>query len=126
MGSFYSSLVANLLPTGVGDAVREADCPKVYVPNSGGDPEMKGLSAAGAAAPLFRHLAQGRSKPAPRDSLLNFVLVDRKNGDYGGPIDTQKIRRFGVEIIDADLTTEESRPRLDATKVLHHLRNNFV
>ncbi len=121
MGSFYSSLVANLLPTGVGDAVREADCPKVYVPNSGGDPEMKGLSVADAVATLFRHLDKSCAKPAPRDSLLNFVLVDRKNGDYGGPIDTQKIRRFGVEIIDADLTTEESRPRLDATKVLHHL-----
>lgn len=121
MGSFYTSLIANLLPSGVGDAVREADCPKVYVPNSGGDPEMKGLSVAGAVAAIFRHLDRSCAKPAPRDSLLNFVLVDSKNGDYGGPIEHQKIRRFGVEIIDADLTTDESRPRLDPTKVLHNL-----
>lgn len=121
MGSFYTSLIANLLPSGVGDAVREADCPKVYVPNSGGDPEMKGLSVAGAVATIFRHLDRSCAKPAPRDSLLNFVLVDSRNGDYGGPIEPQKIRRFGVEIIDADLTTDESRPRLDPTKVLHNL-----
>lgn len=121
MGSFYTSLVANLLPAGVGDAVKDAECPKVYVPNSGGDPEMKGLSVAEAVSVLFRHLDRGCARPAPREALLNFVLIDSRNGAYGGPIDHQKIRRFGVEIIDADLTTPESRPRLDPTKVLRNL-----
>ncbi len=121
MGSFYTSLIANLLPFGVGEAVRETDCPKIYVPNSGGDPEMCDLSVAGAVSELFRHLDRGCLRPAPRETLLNFVLLDTKNGDYGGPIELQKIRRFGVEVIDADLTTPESRPRLDPTKVLHHL-----
>ncbi|MFP5259225.1 MAG: GAK system CofD-like protein, partial [Acidobacteriota bacterium] len=32
-GSFYSSLLANLLPQGVGDAVAHARCPKIYIPN---------------------------------------------------------------------------------------------
>jgi len=40
MGSFYSSRIANLLPRGVGQAVAENDCPKVYIPNTGVDPEQ--------------------------------------------------------------------------------------
>jgi len=121
MGSFYSSLVANLLPMGVADAIRENECPKVFIPNTGRDPEMLGLNVAKAVAELFRYLDQGCSKIAPRDALLNFVLVDSKNGDYGGPIDVHKIRRSGVEVIDTQLVTPRSAPYLDPDLVLANL-----
>ena len=121
MGSFYSSLVANLLPLGVADAIRENECPKVFIPNTGRDPEMLGLTVAKAVAELFRYLDQGCSKIAPREALLNFVLVDSKNGDYGGPIDVQKIRRSGVEVIDTQLVTPRSAPYLDPDLVLSNL-----
>ncbi|EPR41945.1 protein of unknown function UPF0052 and CofD [Desulfovibrio sp. X2] len=121
MGSFYSSIIANLLPQGVGESVSRADCPKIYVPNTGRDPEMKGLTVAGAVSELFRRLDAGCDAPAPRDRLLNFVLVDSRNGDYNGPIEVQKIRRFGVEVIDAELITPQSAPYLDHTLVLRHL-----
>lgn len=121
MGSFYSSLVANLLPMGVADAIRENECPKVFIPNTGRDPEMLGLSVAKAVAELFRYLDQGGSKIAPREALLNFVLVDSRNGDYGGPIDVHKIRRSGVEVIDTRLVTPRSAPYLDSDLVLANL-----
>ena len=35
VGSFFSSVMANLLPLGVSCAVREAACPKVFIPNLG-------------------------------------------------------------------------------------------
>ncbi|HEX2878346.1 MAG TPA: GAK system CofD-like protein, partial [Polyangiaceae bacterium] len=43
-GSFYSSVLANLLPRGIGSAVAAVRCPKVYVPNWGKDPEQLGMT----------------------------------------------------------------------------------
>ena len=39
-GSFFSSVIANLLPTGVGSAINESAKPKVFIPNLGIDPEL--------------------------------------------------------------------------------------
>ena len=46
VGSFFTSVIANLLPRGIGRAIAEAECPKVFVPNAGNDPEMRGMSVA--------------------------------------------------------------------------------
>ena len=41
------------MPKGVGKAVVSRKCPKVYIPNSGCDPEMKGHSIADCAAQII-------------------------------------------------------------------------
>src|SRR5262249_13951303 len=51
-GSFCTSLGACLLPVGIGDAVAEAGCPKVYGPNCRVDPEQIGLPPADAVERL--------------------------------------------------------------------------
>ena len=38
VGIFYSSVIANLLPKGVGDAILALTRPNVYIPNGGTDP----------------------------------------------------------------------------------------
>ncbi len=121
MGSFYTSLIANLLPRGVGDAVAEADCPKVFIPNLGTDPEMLGLTVSDAVTTLLRYLEESAGACVPRERLLNFALLDTKNGDYRGPLDLSRIRRLGVEVIDARLVTQESAPLLDAGRLAEHL-----
>ena len=72
MGSFYTSLMACLLPDGVAEAVRDARCPKVYVPNTGTDPEQVGLPVAAATGRLIRQLDPQGAGPCPVD----FVLAD--------------------------------------------------
>lgn len=52
MGSFYTSIMANLLPDGVCRAIAESYCPRVYVPNTGHDPEQRGLSVVECARRL--------------------------------------------------------------------------
>lgn len=121
MGSFYSSLVANLLPKGVGQAVSQTQCPKIYIPNQGMDPELLGLPLLGQVQALFHYLEQGVDKPLPRESLLNFVLLDSVNGSYGPLADLDKLKRYGVEVIDAQLISDRSRPYLDEDLVLRHL-----
>src|SRR5499426_459419 len=81
IGSFYTSLVACLLPAGIGDAVAEAGCPKVYVPNCGVDPEQIGLAPADAVERLVAYLRRSGGAEAPIDRLLHFVVVDSERGD---------------------------------------------
>ncbi|MDD3312137.1 GAK system CofD-like protein [Pseudodesulfovibrio sp.] len=110
-GSFFTSVVANLLPQGVGEAVARNPCPKVFAPNTGHDPESHRLSVAAQVRILRDKLAGSGAAPG---STLDFVLLDLKNGDYPGGVNPQAIRRQGVKIIEANLVTAESRPRLDA------------
>ncbi len=117
MGSFYSSLVANLLPTGVGRAIAANPCPKVYVPNTGHDPESFGLSLSEQVDILLYY---GRKdQPAARDrELLNYLVVDGEKGDYPGGIERGFLKRRGIEIIDTPLISDTSCPLLDAGQLL--------
>jgi CofD-related protein of GAK system len=110
-GSFYSSLVANLLPDGVTEAIASNENPKVYVPNLGKDPEQIGMSLKDTVNTLLDYLQHGATGAAPGD-LLNFVLIDKKNGEYSGPIPVG-LRKKGIEIVDAELITPESAPYYD-------------
>ena len=121
IGSFYTSLVACLLPVGIGDAVAEAGCPKVYVPNCGVDPEQIGLPPAEAVERLLAYLRRSGAADAPIDRLLHFVIVDSKHGDYVGGLDMARIRKLGVEVIDVSLVTPESRGALDARHLVQAL-----
>jgi hypothetical protein len=121
IGSFYTSLVANLLPSGVGQCISENDCPKVYVPNSAPDPEQKGMSLSDCVRVLLDTLRRSCTRECARDQLLNFMLVDTKRGDYPKPLDLAKIRRFGVEVIDVDLVDDNNPPYLSPDKVLAQL-----
>lgn len=121
LGSFYSSVVANLLPEGVGQTISESDCPKVYIPNTSPDPEQYGMSLFDCVRKLLEYLEQGCKHEAARDRLLNFVLIDSKNGSYPKPLELNKIKRFGVEVLDVELVTEQSAPYVDEELVIRHL-----
>ncbi len=113
MGSFYSSIIANLLPGGVCKAISENDCPKVYVPNAGLDPEQHGLTLDSMVETLIAYLKQGHESVPPVKTLLNFVLVDLGQENYPGPYELKKIEQMGVEIIDTQLVSEKSKPYID-------------
>jgi len=112
MGSFHSSVLANLLPRGVGQAVAQATCPKIYVPSTGHDPECLGLSVADQV----ERLAGVLMNDAPGISLcdvLHFVLVDTAHGQYPGGLDLARIRNLGVEVIDCPLIGYGPSPDID-------------
>jgi len=121
MGSFYSSLIANLLPTGVGPAIAATPCPKVFIPNTGHDPEQRGLNLTERAACLLAYLqreAPRRLKPA---DLLQYVLLDSRHGRYGAPVEREALERLGLQVIDVPLVTPASRPAIDADLLAGHL-----
>lgn len=121
MGSFYTSVLANLLPAGVGAAVARANCPKVYIPNLGHDPEALGLSLFESVGQLIKVLEAGAGEGVQPSRLLNFVLLDTAGGAYPGPLGPDELMHPGVQLIDAPLVTPTSAPLLDETRVIEHL-----
>ncbi len=115
IGSFYSSVVANLLPQGVGRAVAQNTCPKVFIPNTGYDPEAFGLSILEQVARLQKYLLCSGA-PAGAD-VLGHVIVDTRNGQYQGGVDKEGIRKQGVRFVDCTLVTEESAPFIDERRL---------
>lgn len=121
MGSFYSSVIANLLPVGVGRAVAAADCPKLYVPNTGHDPEQVGLSVADALEVLLQRLRGDAGANVPTSRLVDFVLLDRRADLYENGIDLAKIRDLGAVPVEADLSAAQNADLLDSERLAEAL-----
>ncbi len=113
-GSFYSSLLANLLPSGVGQAISGNTCPKVYIPNLGQDPEQIGISLDKTVEILLHYLQQGTTDPGFTSSMLNFVLIDTRNGAYPSSLSAGRMAELGIQIIDVPLISKVSAPLYDA------------
>lgn len=116
MGSFWTSVTANLLPSGVGSVVAAAACPKVYIPNTGTDPEQLGMSVADCVAVLLQTLRRDAGGETPARHLLGTVLLDTRSGKYPGGIDHESIIAQGVAVQDMDLMTHDTATH-DARKV---------
>ena len=113
-GSFYSSLIANLLPTGVGSAIAGTDCPKIYIPNLGQDPEQIGMTLDSSVLTLLDYLRADSTDKCPNGKLLNFVLIDSKRGKYQSSLSAPLMQELGIQIVDSRLISKHSAPYYDA------------
>ncbi len=111
-GSFYSSLIANLLPGGVAAAIAENKCAKVFVPNLGQDPEQIGMSLDNTIVTLLKYLHAGASDCEDKD-FLNFILYDSKRGHYASALSLGLMKELGISIIDTRLISRKSAPYYD-------------
>ncbi|MCP4125712.1 MAG: GAK system CofD-like protein [Gammaproteobacteria bacterium] len=112
-GSFYSSLIANLLPAGVCQAISANQAPKVFVPCLGHDPEQLGLSTERSIEVLLHYLKLGTDRDCPNSRLLNYVLMDSSNGSYASAVSQDRMDELGIKLIDTTLITEQSAPYYD-------------
>lgn len=103
-GSFYSSLLANLLPEGVGRSIRRNVNPKVYLPNLGEDPEQQGLSLMERVKRLIETVCAD-DKSVECFSALDYLLLDDKY-DYGD-IDVSALTALKVTVIKTPLITDK-------------------
>jgi CofD-related protein of GAK system len=120
MGSFYSSIVANLLPTGVGRAIAEASCPKVYIPNTGNDPEQLGMSPR-SAVEAIRRTVRRDAGDVPAHRILNLAIADVSDDVYESSSPFDELRSLGVTVLRTPLVTEQSHPRLDPQRLTEAL-----
>ncbi|WP_285907343.1 GAK system CofD-like protein [Pseudodesulfovibrio pelocollis] len=105
VGSFFTSVLANLLPQGVGRAVVACPGPKVFVPNPVGDPELLGQTVAGQVA-LLRRILAASGGPAGAGSVLDHIMVDGR-ADYPGGLDRAALSASGLRVIDTPLLGDE-------------------
>ncbi len=108
MGSFYSSLVANLLPAGVGSAVSRVRCPKVFVPNTLPDPEAVGLSLREQVRTLLRHLRADDPAAIKASDVLDVVLLDPAVRYPGSAEPERDLRDLDVRVVRTPLTARAS------------------
>ena len=117
MGSFYSSLLCNLLPAGIGSAIANARCPKVYVPSTGHDPEVAGVGPAQGTARLLAALRADAGETTPTEHLLHRVLIDPEPGLYNAQTDLTSLDDLGVECNEIPLVAPGDAKRVDAQRL---------
>ena len=118
IGSFYTSLVANLLPDGVGAAVAANPCPKVFVPNPVGDPELIGHTVADQVRVLQRVLTDSGAPPG--QDVIQRVLVDSR-AEYPGGLDVAQIEALGVTVTDTPFVADDSAPYFSSKRLAERL-----
>jgi CofD-related protein of GAK system len=111
-GSFYSSLIANLLPCDVATAIAKNTCAKVYIPNLGEDPEQLGMSLNSSVLTLLDYL-HSNSPNHSDQQFLNFILYDSKRANYQSKLSTKLMSDKGIQIIDTKLISKKSAPYYD-------------
>lgn len=121
MGSFYSSVVANLLPEGVGRAIAAARSPRVYVPNTGVDPEQAGMSVADTLDALIHYVRADAGRDVPVGRIINLVLLDHNHSHYGMKVDIERLERLGVQVVSLELVNESSEPHASAQRLTEAL-----
>lgn len=123
MGSFYTSLLANLLPSGVARAIAQNPCPKVYIPNTGIDPEQLGMSPADQVERLISTLEADFDNGDCREPLLDFVVMDASRDAYQGDVSRRRLDELGAQLITSDLidASADGPPRIDPLRLAHLL-----
>lgn len=116
MGSFYSSILANLLPQGTGESIANNPCPKIFIPNSGFDPEIANLSIVQQVEKIVEILRKDCPSARVKD-FISDILLDTQNGAYK-ELDIRQLQGYNIHIHDRKIVNSE-----DANK---HLAENVA
>lgn len=100
IGSFYTSVVANLLPAGVGKAIMSSRCPKVYIPNLGMDPEQQGMSLLDSLEAIAHYVRQDVGEELPMHCIVDLVLLDPQQFAELSEDERATLAKMQVEIIE--------------------------
>ena len=126
-GSLYTSLIPNLLVTGMGEQLRRSRALKVYIANLMTQPgETRGYTAADHLTALHEH-AGGRvfDRVILNTGRLSRAMLRRYTAQRAAPVqnDLEAIRALGVEPVLADLLEEDHVARHDSRKLARLLLN---
>ena len=114
MGSFFSSLIATLIPKGISKAISDNPNPKVFVPSTYEDPELFGYSFEEHIRTLLKVL---KNKELSTEEVLNFVILDPNAPAYKDQIDLNLLKSLNIKPILTTLITPSSYPKIDPKKL---------
>jgi CofD-related protein of GAK system len=126
MGSFFGSLLVNLMPEGVGTSIVQRHCPKLYIPNTGVDPEMYGYTLSDCVNRIIGMVRADAGETVDVSQILNFVLVDTTYCQYCVDVDREAIEYLGIVVVDLPLVDEVEQQyatdMLEKSKVLNPVK----
>lgn len=129
-GSLYTSVIPNLLVTGVADAIARSKAVRVYIPNLMTQPgETGGMSVADHVRAIHRHT---------RKKVIDWVVVNQREispdiarryrvqGAEQVRTDLRDLRELGVRWVFQDLLQEEGVVRHDSARLARFLVEEFI
>lgn len=119
-GSFFSSLLANLLPEGVSAAIQANDAPRVFVPNLGCDPELYGISLRQQVEILEQHIRSEATNPAQARGL-DILLTDSSLHPEVDSAFASWLEARGIQLLDQDLRSWREDGLYDELKLVEAL-----
>ena len=122
-GSFYSSLITNLLTQGIGKAISQSKAKKVYVPNLQNDPEQIGMSLFDCIQTLISYLTQELTQDTAANTVLDTILLDRSAQKQLTAEQYQQLSELGVAVEILPLVSEQSSPFYDPHRLSQALLN---
>jgi len=120
VGSFFSSVLCNLLPQGVGRAIVENEAPKIYLPNAGDDPEQATFGIEEAIERIAAAVREDAGPKVPLERIVSTLLCDRRDEFYGAAPNVFRLALQGVEVLRLKLS-EEGASRYDPEAVVRAL-----
>ncbi|MCC8122842.1 MAG: YvcK family protein [Oscillospiraceae bacterium] len=109
-GSLYTSIIPNLLVSGVSEAIRRSGALKIYVGNiMTQDGETEGMTLSEHLGAIFRHSGRGLVDYCLANSeTVNPRLIARYREEDAAPLvlDQAAVAAMGVELITRPLTAE--------------------
>jgi CofD-related protein of GAK system len=118
MGSFFTSVLANLLPRDTGRTISGNHCPKVFIPNTGIDPELVGYDVVSQVEMLLYVLRKDDPEHIQVRDVLNFVIMDTSDEFYQGGVDEERLWGLGVRVLRLPLMSASSQPYIDPELLL--------
>ena len=118
-GSLFSSVIANLLPAGVGSSIARRQVPKIYLPSLGIDPECTGMGLEDQVSALLAALRADAGAETPASALMSAVICD------AGQLESRTARRIekahGIPCIGLPLAKPDTPEQYDPTAVCEML-----
>jgi uncharacterized cofD-like protein len=129
-GSLYTSVIPNLLVSGVADAIRSSHATRIYLSNLMTQPgETAGYSAADHVRAILKHGGPG---------LIDWVVLNNKpftpevaaryraQGAYPVGADVQQLERMGLRCVADNLLQEDGKVRHNGARLARLLLREFI
>ena len=118
MGSFFSSILVNMLPDGVGRAISRNPCPKIFIPNMGKDTELLGYTNMDQIHILLKYLLKDCADNSSVNDVLTYVLIDKSRMDYPNASEVDSLGKQGIRILGVDMVHAEDEAIIDEKKLI--------
>jgi uncharacterized cofD-like protein len=129
-GSLYTSIIPNLLISGVAQAIRRSPATRVYICNLMTQPgETPGYSAADHVRAIYRHAGPGLFDwIVVNHAPISQRLLRRYRAQHAEPVraDLHELQRMGLRCILDELVEEDGVARHDAARITRLVLEEFV